>query len=162
MAYSEPTPFESIYDAFFVKITDDMYLEWTKEDTLKDVKQILLDSIPGFEFPRFPLYDYDEVIGEYNVTLTKEEINIFALLMLETWVQRQITSIENTRQKYSGTDFKMTSQANHLAKLLDLQERIWRKIIHTQRLYKRRKQIDENGTIKSNWSILRETSVFDG
>jgi hypothetical protein len=49
--------------------------------------------------------------------LTAEEQNILAILMMEAWVQRQVTSIENTRMKYSGTDFKMTSQANHLAKL---------------------------------------------
>lgn len=102
--YGEPTTFEEIYDCFLGKITDDMFLQLTREDTLKDLKQILLDSIPGFEFPRFPLYDYDEDLDEYNCHLTKEEINIFALLMLNGWLQRQITSIENTRQKYTGSD----------------------------------------------------------
>jgi hypothetical protein len=52
--------------------------------------------------------------------LSNEEINILAILMMINWLQRQITSIENTRMKYSGTDFKMTSQANHLSKLLSL------------------------------------------
>ena len=37
------------------QITDDMYMEWTEEDTKKDLLNILLDAIPGFEFPRFPL-----------------------------------------------------------------------------------------------------------
>jgi hypothetical protein len=41
--------------------------------------------------------------------LTSEEINILAILMLEGWVQRQVSSIEVTRMKYSGPDFKMTS-----------------------------------------------------
>ena len=53
----------------------------------------------------------------FTATLTSEEINILAILMMCGWLQRQITSIENTRMKYSGADFKMTSQANHLAKL---------------------------------------------
>ena len=44
------TTFKEIYDRFFGKITDDMYVEWTKEDTEKDVKNILIDAIPGFEF----------------------------------------------------------------------------------------------------------------
>lgn len=100
----EPTPFEAIYNKFFSKITDDMYLEWTREDTVADVKNILLDAIPGFEFPRFPLYAYDEDAEEFEPSLTEEEINIFALLMLNVWVQRQVTSIENTRMKYSGAD----------------------------------------------------------
>ena len=108
------TNFSEIYDTFLGKITDDMYMEWSKEDTLKDLQNILIDSIPGFEFPRFDLQNYvkneltlDED-GEIEDTsyfaenLTKEEINILATLMLNTWLQRQITSIENIRMKYSG------------------------------------------------------------
>jgi hypothetical protein len=79
--------------------------------------------------------------------------------MKQGWVQRQVTSIENTRMKYSGSDFKMTSQANHLSKLLSLLEESRRDSFHMQRLYKRRKLSD--GQYKSNWSILRETSAID-
>lgn len=155
------TSFDVIYDKFFGKITDDMYMEWTEADTKRDVKNILLDAIPGFEFPRFPLYDYDEENEVYNVSLTPEEINIFALLMYNTWLQRQVASIENTRMKYSGSDFKMTSQANHLAKLMELKKEAERQAHHMQRLYKRRKLVDNQGTIQSNWSCLRENSTFD-
>ena len=41
--------------------------------------------------------------------------------------------------KYSGADFKMTSQANHLSKLLALLEESRRDSFHMQRLYKRRR-----------------------
>lgn len=157
----DPTPFSDIFNAFLGKITDDMYLEWTPEDTEKDMLNIFLDSLSGFEFPRFPLYDYDVEGQMYNCPLTKEEINIFALLMLNTWVQRQLTSIENTRMKYSGSDFKMTSQANHLAKLMELKKETERQAHHYQRLYKRRKLIDDKGSIKSNWSTLMEMSALD-
>ena len=74
--------------------------------------------------------------------------------MMINWTQRQITSIENMRMKYSGTDFKMTSQANHLAKLLSLLEELHRQSHHIQRLYKRRK-LDTNGQYVSNWSIFK-------
>lgn len=157
----EPTSFEEIYNRFLGKITDDMYLEWTPEDTYKDMKNILLDAIPGFEFPRFPLYDYDPEEESFGCHLTSEEVNILALLMYNTWLQRQVASIENTRMKYSGSDFKMTSQANHLAKLMELKKEAERQAHHMQRLYKRRKLIDEKGSIKSNWSTLMERSVFD-
>ena len=70
-----------------------------------------------------------------------------------------MTSIENTRQKYGGTDFKMTSQANHLTKLLALLKECQRQSLHMQRLYKRRKT-DNNGNIVSNWSVLRKDSVL--
>ena len=82
------TSFNTIIDAFLSKITDDMYLELTEEDTVRDAKQYLLDAIPYFEFPRFALYDYDEAQEVYNVDLTKEEINIFAILMKQAWLDR--------------------------------------------------------------------------
>ena len=61
--------------------------------------------------------------------------------------------------KYSGSDFKMTSQANHLGKLLDLKAEADKQNIHLQRLYKRRKL--EGQEYQSNWSSILEKSVFD-
>jgi hypothetical protein len=61
------TEFTAIYNRFLGKITDDMYMELTPEDTVKDLQRLLIDSIPGFEFPRKDLYDYElrtEVIPE--------------------------------------------------------------------------------------------------
>ena len=190
------TLFTEVYNRFLEKITDDMYMELTPEDTIKDLQHLLIDAIPGFEFPRKNLFDYtiktivipenevvegDFIIGvvwedlnedgtpkqtpdvvveksSFNVELTSEEINILALLMKFGWVERQVASIENTRMKYSGADFKMTSQANHLAKLLSLLEEARREAFHMQRLYKRRR-IDENGEYQSNWYILRNASA---
>ena len=98
--------------------------------------------------------------SRFAAELTSEEINILAILMMVAWVQRQVTSIENTRMKYSGSDFKMTSQANHLSKLQSLLNECNRQSLHMQRLYKRRK-IAENGEYQSNWSVLREKSTFN-
>ena len=36
-----------------------MYMELTPEDTVKDLQRLLIDSIPGFEFPRKDLYNYE-------------------------------------------------------------------------------------------------------
>ena len=189
------TQFSAVYNRFLGQVTDDLYLELTPEDTLKDLQNLLINAIPGFEFPRQDLYNYtievktigvdeltpdDFVLGtiwgelpsntlqtpnvlvdksRFNVELTEEEINILALLMKQGWVQRQVASIENTRMKYSGSDFKMTSQANHLAKLLSLLTEARRDSFHMQRLYKRRKPAE--GGYKSNWSSLMEVSALD-
>jgi hypothetical protein len=51
------TEFTEIYNRFLGKITDDMYVELTPEDTVKDLRNMLIDAIPGFEFPRHDLYD---------------------------------------------------------------------------------------------------------
>jgi hypothetical protein len=50
--------------------------------------------------------------------------------------------------KYSGTDFKFTSQANHMQKLLVIKKDYEREGFHLQRLYKRR-LADENGIYRS-------------
>ena len=192
------TKFAIVYDRFLGKITDDMYVELTPQDTLRDLHSLLIQALPGFEFPRQNLYDYVEDIKEinesdlteydfvigmvwhelpeendepqrviidnshFNMILTSEEINILAILMMCGWVQRQVTSIENTRMKYSGSDFKMTSQANHLQKLLSLLSECNRQSLHMQRLYKRRRTIsiiDDNGKLnslyRSNWDIFK-------
>ena len=101
-----------------------------------------------------------EDASSFNVTLSSEEINILAILMMISWVQRQVTSIENTRMKYSGSDFKMTSQANHLSKLLALLTESRRDSFHMQRLYKRRK-FAADGKYASNWGSLMERSALD-
>ena len=153
------TPFSVIINKFLGKITDDMYMELTYEYTIRDAKQILLDAIPYFEFPRFQLYAFDEEKETYKINLTDEEINILALLMKTSWLNRQIDSIENTRMKYSGSDFKMTSQANHLSKLLSLKTENIRESTHTQRLYKRRRFSSITGEVESNWDVFN-TGVY--
>lgn len=155
------TRFTEIYDIFFDKITDDMYIELTEYDTKKDCQSILISAIPLFEFPKKSLsYEKIEVNPEtfeddsfFNTDLDIEEKNILAILMLQGWLQRQITSIENTRLKYYGNTFKLTSQANHLQKLLTLKDDVRRDSKSLQRLYKRRK-VDSNGNVKSAWSIF--------
>lgn len=180
------TLFASVYNRFLDKITDDMYMELTPQDTIRDLQRLLLNAIPEFEFPRkildynilerptnansvniqgFLIEDADgngyEDASYFNADLSSEEINILAILMMNGWLQRQITSIENVRMKYSGTDFKMTSQANHLSKLLQLLKETQRQSLHMQRLYKRRR-VGADGAIKSNWDVFREDSAITG
>jgi hypothetical protein len=60
------TLFASVYNRFLGKITDDMYMELTPEDTIKDLQNLIIDAIPGFEFPRVNLQDYEIKITEIN------------------------------------------------------------------------------------------------
>ena len=90
--------------------------------------------------------------------LTPEEMEILAILMMNGWLQRQVTSIENTRMKYSGADFKMTSQANHLSKLQTLLGECQRQSHHMQRLYKRR-EINDEGRYQSTWYWFGDCSA---
>lgn len=151
--YVDTTPFESIYKAFRTLTTDEMYLEWTQEETEADLQNILLICIPKFQFPRFKLYDYDLEKAEYNFILTLEEINIFANLMIVEWISRQLATTDITRQRYSSEDFSFTSQANHMSKLNSLKSNFEAEGIAMQRLYKRR-YVDSNGYIRPNYDRL--------
>jgi hypothetical protein len=103
------TQFALVYDRFLGKITDDMYMELTPQDTLRDLQNMLIEAIPGFEFPRkvlnyeililpgkqatgFVISDIDgnsaTDCSYFTATLTSEEINILAILMMCAWVQR--------------------------------------------------------------------------
>ncbi len=176
------TPFSYIYDSFLSKLTDDMYMELDELQTHRMLEDLLLSAIQKFEFPRFDITDYetsyldevDEYSGEdsdgndaiayiyggghFNSVLTQEEINIIATYMVVDWLGQQLASVENTRMKYSGSDFKFTSQANHMAKILTLKQDYEREGFHLQRLYKRRKR-DDKGIMRSTFDSIMSGSV---
>lgn len=174
------TPFSCIYDSFLSKITDDMYMEFNELDTFQLLEPLLEAAVQKFEFPRIPLdyeiqetvdedyyigieSDYEEVPaiiiseGYFLNSLTREEINIISTYMIVEWLGQQLASIENTRMKYAGSDFKMTSQANHMAKILTIKKDYEREGFHLQRLYKRR--IVEDGVVKSTFDTIMATGA---
>ena len=171
MADINTTPFSDIYESFLSKITDDMYMEFTKEDTYKMLQDLLITSIPKFEFPRINLFDYElgkeetsineetgektnvYAVGFFNNKLSLEEINILSTYMIVEWLGQQLASIENVRMKFSGTDFKFTSQANHMQKLLVIKKDYEREGFHLQRLYKRRAP-GKDGAPKSTLDVI--------
>lgn len=171
------TSFSTIYDNFLTRVTSDMYMEWTELDTYSHLQDLLTVSIPRFEFPRFNIFDYEEgyydslgtykgvesnnievpaagwVGGTFHNKLTLEEINIIALNMVIEWLGQQLSTTDNTVMKYSGSDFKFTSQANHMAKIKNLLEKYEQESNHLQKLYKRR-IIDKDGSIKTTIPTL--------
>ena len=175
------TPFSIIYDNFLSKITDDMYMELTELDTFRMLEELLKAAMHKFEFPRFDITDFEEnyiddvdtyegvesndeeVIatiyggGYFNSVLTLEEINILSTYMIVEWLGQQLASVENTRMKYSGSDFKFTSQANHMSKLLTLKKDYEREGFHLQRLYKRRCKV-EDGITRSTFKTIMQKS----
>lgn len=177
------TSFLTIYDAFLTKVTDDMYMELEVYETYAMLQDLLINSIPRFEFPRFDLYDYElgcwTYIGEYcgvesnykkvpvtgwvsgffNADLTDEEINILALNMVIEWLGQQLDTTNNTRMLYSGSDFKLTSQANHMAKLKVMIDAHKQDSLHLQRLYKRRIRSTQ-GQILSTMGNIMETPNY--
>lgn len=175
------TPFNLIYDSFFARVTDSCYLELSEQDTIEMLQALLLNAIPRFEFPRVNLFDYElghqeglgtykgiesdgvevpatgQVGGSFTYLLTDEEINILAINMVIEWLGQQLDTTENTRMKYSGSDFKFTSQANHMAKLKVLIDAQNKDSIHLQRIYSRRR-ITDDGVQSSLGRIVSKPS----
>lgn len=181
------TPFTAIYDSFLTRVTSDMYMELNELDTIEMLQDLLVAAIPRFEFPRFDIFDYElgmyDYCGEYNgiesnyedapatmwvggffnAALTQEEINILSLSMVVEWLGQQLATTENTRLKYSGSDFKFTSQANHMAKIKVMMEAYKQDCFHLQRLYKRRKFItnsDGTRSVQSTAGLIMTTPSY--
>lgn len=176
------TSFSAIYDRFLTRITSDMYMELSELDTFELLQELLINAIPRFEFPRFDIFDYEEGVltdigfykgiesdhiqvpatvwvgGFFNSTLTEEEINILSLYMVVEWLGQQLASVDNTRLKYSGSDFKFTSQANHMAKLKTLIDAAKEDGFHLQRLYKRR--LRKDGNLLSSFGQIMEVPTY--
>jgi hypothetical protein len=133
-------------------------MELTETETQNMQIGLFKNALPHFEFPRVDIYNFNLEERKYNIELTFEEINIIATYMVVEWVGQQLASVENIRMKYSGSDFKFTSQANHMAKLQLLKKEYERQGFHLQRLYKRRK-VDKDGIMRSTFGeIMKESN----
>lgn len=139
----EYTTFQEVYDAFTSGITDDMFMEMTKEDTDEILEELLMAALPHFEFPRQDIFNLDKYNKRFKCLLTAEEIRIIRSYMVVEWINYQLASVENVRQKYSGSDFSFTSQASHMDKLIKLRETYKDEGFKLQRLYKRRRRAED-------------------
>ena len=154
------TDFNIIYTRFYSKITDDMYMELDKVQTDALLEELLINALPWFEFPRISL-QYNTKKHCFRYELSDEEVNIIATYMVLGWFDQQLASVEVSRMKFSGSDFKFTSQANHMNKLKELRKEYERVGFHLQRLYKRRKT-DSAGRARSTFGSIMASSVRGG
>lgn len=162
------TSFFRIYCRFLDKIQDEMFMELTMEDTISIIESIFLDSLAEFKYPRFNInkFDPDKITsdgvdeegnpiatGAFRDTLTNEEEDILAELMLNEWYRRQLASTRLTQMRYSTSDFKQTSQAAHMQRL-DALIKEHRKVLYSKQSLYRRRQTDEDGMYYSNFDSL--------
>lgn len=154
----EVTPFQEQYDFFLAGITDDMFMEMTREDTEELLEEILLAALPHFEFPyEKNLFDTIDLENKtFGIKLNLEEKMIIRQYMISEWIGYQLATIDLIRQKYSGTDFKFTSQASHIKQLTALKAQYEQKGLHLQRLYRRRSKRDKNNHFLSAYTQIVE------
>lgn len=137
------TPYSEITTLAFTVITDELF-----EDTYESYQEFLEDgvdmidfSVPSFKFPKFNIYDTEIVDEEkcFVYDLQHEEKIILAQLVAIRWLERQILSTELTKQEvYASSDFKKTSQASHLSRLISLKKELIKENNTSQMWYNRR------------------------
>lgn len=150
------TSFREMYDFFLAGITDDMFLELDKQDTEAMLEEILMAALPHFEFPRFDIFNVDPILQTFPCVLSVEEKMIIRQYMISEWIGFQLATVENIRQKYSGSDFKFTSQASHMKQLITMKKEYETKGFHLQRLYNRRKLSADGTGYRSTFAKIME------
>lgn len=121
------TYFEDVYEFFLSKIKSYDLAELT-EDEIKEE----LNSLIKLAFPKCTVFkskikidlDNESFVVKGKDSLSLEEMEILSLAMLLQYISPLIARDENLKQTLSSKDFSMTSQANHLEKLLILKKSI--------------------------------------
>ena len=110
------TLFSAVYNRFLGKITDDMYLELTPEDTVRDMQNLIVEAIPGFEFPRINLYDYHIEIVE----IPEDEAVPDDFIIGTVWGDLNDTLLEtpNVLVDRSSFNMELTSEEVNILALL--------------------------------------------
>ena len=117
-----PTPYSQVFDSFLSKIEDSTYLALTDPEIETDLTKLLNSSLIHFTYPKVDIFSKDDENLEFLNDISYSEIEIIARCMVKEWTGRKIRNIKLIEQALSDRDFKLTSQANHLQALLDLQK----------------------------------------
>jgi len=132
------TPYSDIYKKFLTDIKDDSLLDFTVEERMGILDGLLKKSISRFKACQTDLLDRTERIpatenapaveGQFNQDLTEEEMNILATIMRKYWLNDKIYNLELLQQKMTSKDWKLTSQAGHLLRLIALNQELDKEI----------------------------------
>ncbi|MGL5958144.1 MAG: hypothetical protein ACRCZZ_06085 [Phocaeicola sp.] len=147
------TPFREIVELAFIVITDDTFSDSLEsyQEFIDNGVEMVRYSLPFFQFPRFNINAIEEIDGDvcFSDNLSQEERLIIAQMVAVRWLERQILSTELTRQEvYASSDFKKTSQASHLSRLIALKKEVLKENARMQGWYNRR-TIGDGGAVSS-------------
>ena len=116
------TPYEKIFKRFILSIKDTDLVQLSEED----IKELLMDWLDGsvskfnYACKQDLLENKDDVLEQFNIDLTLEEIDILVLLMKVEWLSPNINNTSLMKQHLSSKDFNLFSPANQLNANSDL------------------------------------------
>lgn len=115
------TSFDTINDKFLHLLEGLDLMDMTDDDLMDELYHYMDYGISLYfnnRYCRVDLTDISLVDSEFNVDLNRNEINIIAMSMLMAWMEKQINTLENMKQKVGTRDFKPSSSQIHLDKLM--------------------------------------------
>jgi len=113
-----PTVYTEIFTVFQSQINDPIFNASSVREAISF--QYLLNSIPKFRRCLQDLNDRDDSNLTFNIELSLDEVQILGNLMVVEYLSSQIVNLSLIEQAMTSREFAMTSQANHLEKLLVL------------------------------------------
>lgn len=116
------TPYDNIHTRVVRKIRDRNILNLDAPDQEDYFDGLLFSALVNFKTSEVDLYNRDEIEREFIETLSELEEEILALYEVVEWTIPYLNSIDLIKQNMSTTDYKLSSQANHLKELRNLHD----------------------------------------
>lgn len=123
------TPFQDVYDKF-LHLVKDFELARMDDVDLEDELFNFMDSAIALHFTncRQDLTDMDIANKQFNVELTRQEVNILANGMVLAWLEPKIKTDRVIEMQVGSRDFRATSSQAHLIALLKLEDETIKKL----------------------------------
>lgn len=116
------TSFTNVYAIFLGKVRDYSFLKLTQEEAEEDFQQWLISSTTRFKRCKSDLKNHDKEVKQFNNTLSDDEIEILAVLMVTEYLSSILVTSELLKPVMTDADFKIYSQANHIKEISNLRK----------------------------------------
>jgi len=119
------TPYSEVYAYFLGKIEDyeiHQKLQLDYEFAQELLYDFLKSSIPKFTYSTKDLSDRDDLLQQFNITLTEMEKEILSTLMVVEYLSPKILRDELLEERLGSKDFKLFSPANQLKEVRELRQ----------------------------------------
>lgn len=105
------------------KVTDYSFTSYTDKELEAKFLKFLKKAIPKFAYYcAQDLTNRNDTTGTFNITLTADEIEILATLMVLEWLKPQINSQQLLKEKFGNKEYNLFSSSSLLKELKDLKK----------------------------------------
>ena len=129
------TQYSTLYEKCLSKIEDPQLAMLDDKDLESVLYGWMTSAIAKHRKCINDLSNRDDANKRFNFDLTDLELEILSILMCREWVSRQLNSVVNTLQVFSGKETKYYSQSSHLAELQALDDKWKLEAQHLSRDY---------------------------